>query len=77
MTGRGQSPESRGHFFHVTHNKGDNKWYVKEVKAASHDTYDSKEEAIRKAEEKARNIEQGHVVIHREDGKFETIESFD
>lgn len=76
MTGRGQSTEARGHFFHVTHNRSDNKWHVKEVKADSYETYDSKDEAIKQAEKKAKGVEQGHVVIHREDGKFETVENF-
>lgn len=76
MTGRGQSPEARGHFFHVTHNKQENKWHVKEVKAKAYDTYDSRDEAIKAAEKKAKGTEQGHVVIHKEDGKFDTVENF-
>ncbi|MDD9139503.1 MAG: DUF2188 domain-containing protein [Candidatus Cardinium sp.] len=76
MVVRGQSPEAKGHFFHVTHNKADNKWHVKEVKAKDYDTYDSKEEAVKRAEEQAKSMDRGHVVIHREDGKFDTIENF-
>ncbi|ROT47519.1 DUF2188 domain-containing protein [Candidatus Cardinium hertigii] len=76
MTGRGQSPEAKGHFFHVTHNKEANKWHVKEVKATDYESYDSKEEAIKRAEEHAKSTDHGHVVIHREDGKFDTIENF-
>lgn len=76
MTGRGQSPEAKGQFFHVTHNKNENKWHVKEVKAQDYETYDSKDEAIKKAEEKAKSVDRGHVVIHREDGKFDVVENF-
>lgn len=76
MTARGQSPEARGKFFHVTYNKGENKWHVKEVKAEKYSTYDSKDEAIKEAEKLAKNSDHGHVVIHREDGKFDTIENF-
>jgi hypothetical protein len=75
MTARGQSPEARGHFFHVTHNKTDNKWHVKEVKATDYHTYNPKEEAVKEAEKKAKSVEHGYVVIHREDGKFDTTES--
>lgn len=75
MVGRGQSPEAREHFFHVTHNKETGKWYVKEVKSEDQTTHDSKEKAVKKAEALARNVEQGHIVIHREDGTFETIEN--
>lgn len=76
MTGKKYTDKSRGHFFHVTYNTSEDKWHVKEVKAQNYDSYDSKEEAIAQAEEKAKNVEQGHVVIHREDGKFDTVESF-
>ena len=76
MTEKGQSPAAKGHFFHVTHNKTDNTWHVKEVKGKDYTTYYSKEEAIKKAEDQAKSVENGHVVIHREDGKFDTVENF-
>jgi hypothetical protein len=76
MTARRQSPEAAGHFFHVTHNKTEDKWHVKEVRSPDYDTYDSREEAVKAAEKKAKALERGHVVIHREDGKFDTIENF-
>ena len=60
MVTKGRATASRGHFFHVTHSKNDNKWHVKEVKGQNY----------------AKNVERGHVVVHRDDGKFETIESF-
>jgi hypothetical protein len=50
MTEREQSSEARGFFFHVTPNKSDNTWHVKEVKAQDYETYNSKEEAIKKAD---------------------------
>ncbi len=76
MTRKGQATEAKGYFFHVTHDKNNNKWHVKEVRDTEYETYNSKDEAIKYAEENAKNVEQGHVVIHREDGKFDTVESF-
>lgn len=76
MTRKGQAAEAKGYFFHVTHDKNSNKWHVKEVRDTEYETYNSKEEAIKHAEENAKNVEQGHVVIHREDGKFDTVENF-
>jgi hypothetical protein len=66
----------KGHFFHVTHNKADDHWYVKEVKGDGSITCDSKEKAIEQAESMAKEVDMGHVVIHDERGKFETIENF-
>jgi len=70
--------ERKGHFFHVTHNKIDDKWHVREVKGKKEDmtTFNSKEEAIEKAEGLAKKVKMGHVVIHDEHGKFETVENF-
>ncbi|TSJ80762.1 MAG: DUF2188 domain-containing protein [Candidatus Cardinium sp.] len=70
--------ERRGHFFHVTHSKSDDKWYVREVKWKDSATlaFNSKDEATKKAEELAKKVEMGHVVIHDERGKFETVENF-
>lgn len=68
----------KGHpFFHVTHNKKDNKWHVKEARGSDSDleTYDSQDEAEKKAIEHAKK-ERGYVVYHREDGKFETVDSY-
>jgi len=77
MARRGQAAEAGGgHFFHVTHDKDKNKWHVKEVRDTKYKTYSSKEEAIKQAESSAKNVEHGHVVIHGEDGKFETVENF-
>ncbi|WCR53642.1 MAG: hypothetical protein PG981_000664 [Wolbachia endosymbiont of Ctenocephalides orientis wCori] len=71
--------ERNGHFFHVTHNKFDNKWHVKEVKGKEGEmtTFDSKEEAVKKAESLAKKVDMGHVVIHNERGRFEVIENFE
>ena len=68
--------QRRGHFYHVTHDKSTNKWYVKEVKGDKIEEFDNKDEAIKKAEELAKNEEMGHVVVHDERGKFETVENF-
>jgi len=68
--------ERKGHFFHVTHDKADNNWHVKEVKGSDVTTCKTKEEAIKKAESMAKKIDMGHVVIHDERGKFKTIENF-
>ncbi|MDD9331440.1 MAG: hypothetical protein PV340_02140 [Wolbachia sp.] len=38
-------------------------------------TCKSKEEAFKKAEDLAKKIEMGHVVIHNEKGKFEVVEN--
>lgn len=73
MVTKGRATDSRGHFFHVTHSKNDNKWHVKEVKGQNYETFDSKEKAIEQAEKHAKNVERWHVVVHRDDGKFETI----
>lgn len=66
----------RGHFFHVARNKTDNLWHVKEVKGSEFGTFDNKEEAVKKAEELAKNTEMGHVVVHDERGHFKTFEHF-
>ena len=66
----------KGHFFHVTHDKNDNNWHVKEVKSNEMTTYKTKDEAIKQAESMAKKTDMGHVVIHGERGRFETVESF-
>jgi len=68
--------ERKGHFFHVTHDKTSDQWHVKEVKGSDVSTYKSKEEALKKAEEMAKKVEMGHVVVHNEKGRFETSEYF-
>ena len=68
--------ERKGHFFHVTHDKTDKQGHVKEVKGSNVSTFETKEEAIKKAEEMAKKIEMGHVVVHNERGKFEVFENF-
>lgn len=68
--------DRKGHFFHVTHNKVDDHWYVKEVKGDGAITCGSKEEAIATAESMAKELDMGHVVIHDERGRFEAVESF-
>ena len=70
------SKERKGHFFHVTHDKTGNKWHVKEVKGSDIITFETKEEAIKKAEKMAKKVEMGHVVVHNERGKFEVFENF-
>ncbi len=76
MAKRGQSPDAKGHFYHVIHKRSDHKWHVKEVKGPDIGTYDVRDEAIRKASELAQNVVNGHVVIHRDDGRFEAIQNF-
>ncbi len=71
-----ENPQGKGQFFHVTHSKADNQWHVKEVKGDQIDTFNSKEEAVKKAEELAKNAEMGHVVVHDEKGHFKTFEQF-
>ena len=71
-----ESPQRKGCFFHVTRNKADSQWHVKEVKGDQIDTFDNKEEAVKKAEELAKNTEMGHVVVHDERGRFKTFEHF-
>lgn len=39
MTRRGQAAEVRGYFFHVTHDKNNNKWHVKEVRDTEYESY--------------------------------------
>ena len=68
--------ERKGLFFHVTHDKTDNQWHVKEVKGSDIITFETKEEAIKKAEEMAKKVEMGHVVVHNERGKFEVFKNF-
>ena len=43
--------ERKGHFFHETHDKTDNRWDVQEVKPTDIIIFKTKEEAIKKAEE--------------------------
>ncbi len=66
----------KGHFFHVTYNKDDQKWHVREVKGSDVNTFDDKEDAINKTESMAQDVSMGHVVIHDENGKFKTFEHF-
>jgi hypothetical protein len=68
--------ERKGHFFHVIHDKTDNQWNVQEVKGTDIIIFKTKEEAIKKAEEIAKKVEMGHVVVHNEKGRFETFEHF-
>jgi len=68
--------ERKGHFFHVTHDKNDSQWHVKEVKGTDQYNFPVKEDAIKKAEEMAKETEMGHVVIHNERGRFETFGNF-
>ena len=68
--------ERKGHFFHVIHDKTDNQWNVQEVKGTDIIIFKTKEEAIKKAEEIAKKVEMGHVVVHNEKGIFETFEHF-
>lgn len=68
--------ERKGHFFHVTHDATDKQWHVKEVKGTDISTFKTKEEAVKKAEEMAKKVEMGHIVVHNEKGRFETFEHF-
>ena len=64
----------RAHFFHVTPSRADNKWRVKEVRANGAIACDTKEEALQRARELKNEVENGHVVVHDEHGRFEIIE---
>jgi hypothetical protein len=69
--------DRKGHFFHVTHDKQDNQWHVKEVKGDEVRTFNNKDDAVKAAETMAtKSSEMGHVVIHDEKGHFVTTENF-
>jgi Uncharacterized protein conserved in bacteria (DUF2188) len=71
---RGQASPS-SHFYHVSHHKSDGKWHVKEVRGNHETTHDTKEKALEEARRLAKQAEHGHIVLHREDGSFETVEN--
>jgi hypothetical protein len=60
----------------VTYDKNDKQWHVKEVKGSDISTFNTRDEAIKKAEAMAKKVEMGHVVVHDERGKFEVFENF-
>jgi hypothetical protein len=75
MTARGEgSPNST--FYHVTCDRDKKNWHVKEVHGTESSTHKTRDEAIDYAHELADQHEEGHafVVIHREDGKFDTVD---
>ena len=63
-----------GDYFHITYKN--NKWHVKEVKNNKIKIFSNKEEAIIEAKKNVKKSVIGHVVIHNEKGKFETINKF-
>lgn len=69
--------EMGGKFFHITHSD-DGKWIVKEVYISDPILHNSKEEALKTATKLAKQENEGpiHVVLHRDDGTFERVESF-
>ena len=64
----------RSHFFHVTPSRSDSKWRVKEVHANGAIACDTKEEALQRARELKNEVDNGHVVVHDEHGRFEVID---
>jgi len=64
----------RAHFFHITPSRSDGKWRVKEVKATGAIAFDTREEALNRVREMKNEVENGHVVLHDEHGRFEVIE---
>jgi len=73
MTEKGQA-SSRAHFYHITPSRSDGKWQVKEVNAQGAIAFDTREEALNRAREMKNEMENGHVVLHDEHGRFEVVE---
>jgi len=62
------------HFFHITPSRSDGKWRVREVQAQGVIALDTKEQALQRVREMKNEVENGHVVVHDEHGRFEIIE---
>ncbi|MGD8718183.1 MAG: DUF2188 domain-containing protein [Candidatus Zixiibacteriota bacterium] len=58
--------------YHVVHDGDENLWKVKREGAdRASSTHDTKEEAVDKARELAKNNEPSQIIIHKQDGKIQ------
>jgi len=59
--------------YHVVYDSSDEKWKVKLQGATrASAAFDTKQEAIDRARELAKNNEPSQVIVHKKDGTFET-----
>lgn len=57
--------------YHVVPNSSAEKWLVTQENAEFRKEFDTKEEAVQFAKERARNEELGQVKVHKKDGNME------
>ena len=57
--------------YHVVPNSSAEKWLVSQENAEFRKEFDTKEEAVEFAKERARNAELGQVKVHKKDGNME------
>jgi len=57
--------------YHVVPNSSAEKWLVSQENAEFRKEFDTKEEAVEFAKERARNEELGQVKVHKKDGNME------
>ncbi len=66
--------------FHIVHTQDDGKWHVSKVGGANVSRHDTKDEAVTAGRKLARELHQSgglaQVVVHREDGSFETEHTY-
>lgn len=63
----------KGHYFHVIFDSDIKKWKIKEVGNSEIKTIDNKIDAINEAKKMSSSSMFGHIVVHNEKGKFESL----
>jgi len=70
--------ESYAKLYHVLHSKQDDQWHVKEGNGGTIISCVTKEEAVKKATElaEAEKTQRKQIIIHKTNGAFEAIKTF-